>query len=96
MIFKTRTREYRGETAAGLVHAMRRDGVAAVAARRPSSAFLEGWIDEFDERVSTEAAPFGRGAEAVALDLLYLCQEYRLGVLAPDDASPSTSVASRD
>lgn len=95
MIFSTRTREYRDDTAAGLVQAMRRDGIAAVAAKRPSSAFLEAWIEEFDERIATEQDPYGRGAEAIALEILYLCHEYRVGVLARDDARPPRSAAGR-
>lgn len=83
MRFRTATKEYRGDSAVGLVLALRRDPAAVTAKRRPSHAFLGAWISAFDGR--EEAAPRGPDAETRALELLYLCHEYELGVFARSD-----------
>jgi hypothetical protein len=76
MLFRTPTRDYRGDTAVGLIHAMRSDRSVVLAARRPSHAFLGHWLSELDRRAS--AGIDGRD-EALAVELLLLCHEYRLG-----------------
>jgi hypothetical protein len=76
MRFRTSTREFSGDTAVALVNAIRADAFVAGAARRPSQAFLGRWLLDLDSRVSR-----GADGEALALELLLLCQEYRLGVL---------------
>jgi hypothetical protein len=80
MIFKTQTREYQDDTAVGLLHAIRSDGTVAGAARRPSHAFLDRWIRDFDRRTSVRGITASARDEALAVELLLLCQEYRLGV----------------
>jgi hypothetical protein len=93
MIFRTATKEYRGATAAGVIRAISRDATCGTAARRPAFAFLESWIAQFDARAAVRADAGDASAEAVALELLYLCQAHRLGVLARDEGGKLPNAA---
>jgi hypothetical protein len=88
ILFRTSTREYRGENAVGLLSAIRGD---AVAARRPGNAFLHCWLSDFDADVARRATSPDGEAEARALEILFLCHEYGLGFLSQGDSTRSSA-----
>lgn len=87
MLFRTSSREYRNESAVGLLSAIRKDAVASPQARRPDHAFLRSWLEDIDDRLAGRVGVLNTNAEAMALELLFLCHEYGLGSFVQADVS---------